>query len=365
MIFLSILSFLFWPIVIIGLIIFFAVRRGRHSKANKEWHSQFALSKEDAVSQLFFLLSFLFLGVTLLALNKDFGDPLPWRTIIFITSLLGLIGAYYLKAIYVLIFSIIGVAGWWVAQAALWVDQKNTASSAVFLGLSLLALLFYVLGHLHEKEARFKRFSLVYSAFGVVAPTFILFLFSTKPGIALIEQMIKGGSFFHSWQLTLSLFILFASLMVSAFWAVAQKLIFPLELLAVFALTLLFGGTALLSEQPMFLSAGSYYSYYDNKSFSGVGLLLAMLYNVAILLELMGLIFSGYVRRASWLINLGAVFLFLLIIVKYFDWFFSFMSKSVFFVGAGILFFLVGWFMEQGRKSVVSKIKVQNQQIPE
>jgi len=367
----SILSFLFWPIVIIGLIVFFARRRKKsgHPATDKEWYLQFALSKEDAVSQLFLLLSFFFLGVTLLAFNKDFGDPLSWRAILFITSLLGLIGAYYLKTIYVLVFSLVGLTSWWGAQAVQWIDGKNITTSALFAGLSFLALLFYSLGHLHEKEIKFKRFALVYLVLGIIAVTGALFFFSTKPGIGVIGEMTKGASFFGSWQLTLSLLVFLASLVGATLWAAAQKLISPFELLAVFALTCLFGITALLPEQTMFVKAGnSYFSYYGGNELSSTGVLWALFYNIAIFLELLGLIFSGYTRRETWLINLGALFLFLLIIVKYFDWFFTFLDKSIFFIGAGILLFVVGWFMERGRRYMISNIKAQApqaQQIPQ
>ena len=121
------LRFLIWPIIIIGLIIFFIARRGKkkHPSQDKEWYLSFALSKEDAVSQLFLLLSFFFLGVTLLAFNKDLGDPLSWCTVLFITSVVGLIGAYYFKTVYVLAFSLIGITNWWGAQASEWLQNKD------------------------------------------------------------------------------------------------------------------------------------------------------------------------------------------------------------------------------------------------
>src|SRR3989338_3801406 len=128
MFFLSRLEFLFWPIVIIiGLIVFFARRRKEsgHPATDKEWYLQFALSKEDAVSQFFLLLSVFFLGVTLLAFNKDLGDPFSWRTILFITSALSLVSAYYLKALYSLAFGLIAITAWWGAQAAEWIQGKD------------------------------------------------------------------------------------------------------------------------------------------------------------------------------------------------------------------------------------------------
>ena len=153
---------------------------------------------------------------------------------------------------------------------------------------------------------------------------------------------------------------LIASSTVISIYAVAQKLISPFELMAALILAGLFSLTALLPEQKMFFQTGNFYS---GGGLSETGVFWALIYNLAIFFELLGLLFSGYLRRETWLINLGALFLFLLIIVKYFDWFFTFFDKSIFFIGAGILLFVVGWFMEKGRKYMISNIKEQAQQI--
>lgn len=364
----GILSFLFWPIVIIGLIVFFARRRNKsgHPATDKEWYLQLALSKEDAVSQFFLLLSVFFLGVTLLAFNKDLGDPFSWRTILFITSALSLVSAYYLKALYLLASGLIAITAWWGAQAEEWIQGKDITSSAIFVGLAFVALLFYSLGHLHEREMKWKRFALVYLFLGIISITGDLFFFSSRPGLSVLGEMTKGVSFFGSWQITLSLYIFLVSLVGVALYTIAKKLVSPFEFLAVLLLTFLFGVIALLPQQNMFLQAGNSYSFYSGgQELSSSGVLWAVIFNFAVFFELLGLIFSGYLRRETWLINLGALFLFLLIIVKYFDWFFTFLDKSIFFIGAGILLFAVGWFMEKGRRMMISNIKAQTQQIPQ
>lgn len=363
--FFGLLRFLIWPIIIIGLIVFFIVRRRKkaHPLQDKEWYLRFALSKEDAVSQLFLLLSFFFLGITLLAFNRDLGDPFSWRVILFITSIIGLFSAYYFKIIYTLIFSLVGLASWWGAQAAEWLQGKDIKTSAILAGLAFIALLFYALGHLHEKEIKFKRFAFVYLVLGIIAITGALFFFSTKPGIGALGNMTKGASLFGSWQITLSLLIFIASIAGVTLYSASRRLISPFELIAVFVFTALFGLIALLPEQNMFIQSGSRYSSYGGGELSVSGVFWALIFNLAVFLELLGLIFSGYLRKESWLINLGAFFLFLLIIVKYFDWFFTFLDKSIFFIGAGILLFVVGWFMEKGRRYMLTEIKSESQQI--
>lgn len=355
-------------IAVIVLVIFFSRRRKKsgHPSTDKEWYLQFALSKEDAVSQLFLLLSICFLGVMLLAFNKDLGDPFSQLTILFITSALSLGSAYYFKALYPLVFGLIAVTAWWGSQAIQWIEGKDIATSAGFVGLVFMALLFYSLGHLHEREIRWKRFALVYSIIGIISVTGALFFLSSKPGLYELGAMTKGSSFLGSWQITVSLFVFLVSLIGVSLYTVAKKLASPFESLAILLLTLLFGLIALLPQQNIFLQASNSYGYYyEGQELSSSGVLWAIIFNFTVFFELLGLIFSGYLRRETWLINLGALFLFLLIIVKYFDWFFTFLDKSIFFIGAGILLFVVGWFMEKGRRMMISNIEAQTQQIPQ
>jgi len=364
MIFFSILSSLFLPIIIIGFFLSFVWRRKKivHPATDNEWYLQIILSKEDAVSQFFLLLSILFLGVTLLAFNKDLGDPFSWQTILFITSVLSLISTYYLKTLYSLIFGLIAITAWWVAQATEWTQDKDITLSAIFVGSAFVGLLFYSLGHLHEREMKWKRFSFVYLFFGIILITSALFFLSSRTGLSFFEEMTKGVSFFSSWQITLSLFILLVFILGVSLYIVTKKLVSSFEFLAILSLTFLFGVIALLPQQSIFFQAGDFYnSYSGGKQLSGSGVLWAIIFNLVIFFELLGLIFSGYLRRETWLINLGAILLSLLIIVKYADWFFTFLGKSIFFIGAGILLFVVGWFMEKGRRVMISNIKEQTQ----
>jgi len=353
------LYILIWPIVIIGLVVFAIVLLKRHfgKKSNSD-SNDYSLSRspEDSLSQIFLLLGFLFLGVTLLAFNKDFGEPLSWRLILFITSVAGLAGAYYFKAVQVLVFSLIGLVAWWGSQAYFWSSNgKNIGGASIFTGLCLIALLLYVVGHLQEANPKAKRFATVYIVLGLLSVTGVLFFMSTQFGISLISEMTKGTTFWASWQLTTSLFILGFALIGSLFAAAARKLISWVELFAVIVLACLFASIIILPVQSLYVDIGSYFGY--GGTLSNTGFVWAIIYNVAIFAELVGMIFLGYYRRESLFINMGAFFLFVLILVKYLDWFFTSLDKSVFFIGAGIIMFLVGWFMEKGRKYMISTIQ--------
>lgn len=134
----------------------------------------------------------------------------------------------------------------------------------------------------------------------------------------------------------------------------SQRSVSNVEALAIILLVVLFAVIPLLPSQRLFIQSGGGRSF--QVDLTGAGVWWAILFNVLVFVQLLGLIFSGYARREGWLINVGALFLFLLIAVKYFDWFFAFLDKSVFFVGAGILLLAVGWLMEKGRRYVISSI---------
>ncbi len=242
-------------------------------------------------------------------------------------------------------------------QVAGWAQGKDIKSSALFTGLLFIATIFYLLGRAQEKEIKFKRVSMVYSILGLIPITGALFFLSTRSGLRTLEDITKGASFFGSWEITLSFFVFLIFLIGVLIYALSKNLVFKPEAVAIGFLVVLFCVIALLPEQSVFLRQRDYYGVYRSNELSSTGILWAIFFNILIFLELIGIIFLGYLKRENWLINLGVFFIFILIFVKYFDWFFTFLDKSIFFIGAGILLFVVGWFMEKGRRYLLSTIK--------
>lgn len=356
-------DFLIWPFLIVGLVVYRFMRR-KSGKAvtpgkDKDWYLQFAFSKEDAVSQLYFLLSVAFFGVTLLTVSREFDNILSWQSVLFVTSLFGIVSAYYFRVLYTLPLSLMGFIVWWGAKAAEWIAEKGVAASAVVAGLFFLSLIFYFVGRLHEKEMKFKRFALVYIVLGMIAITGHLFIFSTKPGLEFFASITKGEIFFSSWQLTLSLLILAMVVVGTIVVATSRKLMSFSETTVFSLLFLLFGVIAILPPQELFIAGRGYANtlWYGGRELSAMGVLWAVVFNLIVFFELIGLILLGYLRREEWMINMGAFFLFLLIAIKYFDWFFTFLDKSIFFIGAGILLFGLGWSMERGRRYMIANIQ--------
>lgn len=316
-------------------------------------------SKEDAIGQLFYILSFIFFGVALTMVNRDLGNYLSPPAILGITALITLVCSYYIKSIYSFVIGLITIISWWLAQANLWVEKDNIAPLVVLIGLSVIALLLYVLSRLHERKATLLRFALVYKIFGILLTTGIMFHLSTQSFIMNTDALTSGAFFLQSWPLSLLFLSLCASLITATLYAFVKKTISLVELIGLGVLMVLFGSTFLLfpnqilpKEIPLGMRA-----YPSNIPFTSHEAMVAILYNLALFLELIGLIFLGYKRKEVLLINLGAVILFIVIISKYFDWFFRFMDKSLFFMSAGTVLLIVGWAMEKSRRFMVTNVK--------
>ncbi|MCX6783010.1 MAG: hypothetical protein NTZ20_03400 [Candidatus Levybacteria bacterium] len=308
------------------------------------------LLKEDLISQCFLILSIFFFSNSLINFKADLGNLYTWREVLFLSSIIGLIVSYYFKAILVLIPTLIGIINWWIFQGSDWAFLLKIKTSSVLLGTFLIMTTLYVIGNIYEKKIKYKRFAKVYLILGIIAINSALLFLSSEEGLRSFEYMTIGLSFLSSWKITIPLLILAVFLMVLILYSVITKTLSLLEVVFILILILFFGILVFLPQQKIFING--------NGPLSDDGLIWAIIFNLIIFFEVLGLIFSGYIRKEVWLINLGTIFLFLLIILKYFDWFFTFLDKSIFFIGAGTLLFGVGWLMERGRRIAVANIKI-------
>lgn len=295
-------------------------------------------AKEDSRLHEFFLLLFVFFaGVAALGLNADFGDPISWRILLFAMSVLGIGVAYYFKTVLSLVFSLIMLFVWWAAQAGVWLAPAGIEPMTLYVGNVLYAAILVALGRIQH------RFAPVYSFFGIVFLIGSLFFFSMEDGLRALVDMSSGTSLFGSWQMIVA----YAVLLCGLGFAMVRARMPVYENVAVSAHVVFY--LFLLALPPFSLFVGY-------QGLSSGGLWVAILFNVLTLAQLVGVIALGYHRRESWTINLGVVGMFLFILVKYFDWFFSFLDKSVFFIGAGLLLFGVGWLMERTRRRMIADI---------
>lgn len=337
----------------------FGVRGHKKSGMVKEWYLETAFSKEHMLSQLFFLLFVLFFGVTVLSLNRDIGDPLSWRTVVLLTTILSLFVAYYFRVIYALALGLFGLGFWWVSQALSWADQlaSDTAMALIFFGTLLLALNYYLIGTLHFQNLRLKRFSTVFNALSTIFIAGTLLFFSSKPGLGTLEKLTNGASLFSSWPVAIFIVAVVVGLLFLLFETTLRKKL--LRWFEVLEIVLLFGVFLIFCLTPnltLFEQSSKDFFDFDN-NLSVAGIFWAIIFNILVFLKTIEIIFLGYLNKDIKMVNAGTVFLFVIIAIKYFDWFFTLLNKSLFFISAGIILVLVGWGMERGRRFMISSIK--------
>lgn len=310
------------------------------------WGAGYFLSKRsteeparegNTLHEFYLLLFVFFCGVTLLGINADIGDPFSWRTIALFMSLVGAIVAYYFTTVFSFILSVVTLLVWWGAQASAWVSPLSIEPFSVYVGYVVIAALFVVSGRLYQ------RFGRIFSLFGTVFLVGNLFFFSMQGGLQSLVFMSEGGSVATSWHMVIAYAVLLAGLGVSLIRA-RLPLYESLTLVVHVALFLI------LLILPSFSLFASY------SILSPSGFLMAIMFNLLTIAQLIGVIALGYHRREPWMINLGVGGMFLFVLVKYSDWFFTFLDKSLFFIGAGLLLFGVGWLMERTRRRMIADI---------
>lgn len=323
------------------------LRRSASDDENSE--SNASLQKKDTASQMFFLLSLFLTGTTFLAFNKEFlGDAVSWLAVLLSVSIFGILVSYYFRMVATLAFSIIGIVVWWTTKASGWASDTDIKQIGAFAVFFFIGALLYVVGRAHLGD-RFKKLSLVYLVFGNLFVTILLFVLSTNYGTAIINSAIDGKPISGSWQTLLSIVILLTFIIGTMFYNLGKKTISYFEFGAIFIL-------AAIMEVLVFLVPYSETHSLSNLDYP-LGLALAVTLNLALFFEMLGMILSGYARREKWLINFGIVFLFVFIFVKYFDWAFKFLDKSLFFIGAGVILFITVWFMGKGRKKMLESME--------
>lgn len=373
-----ILGFLFWPIVIVGAILFWFAR-SRQKRLSFLPHPH--LKKEDIVGQLFYVLGYFFLANLLIGINRELGHPVSIWWLSLTTIILAFVGAYKLKSVYLLPFALIGSMSWWGSKAGDWIAKSveigapstlNNGIAALTLpasvrplslliGLCLMAIFFYIAGSIHHSQRRYERFGFVYTMIGLLFVTLVLFILSTQVGLEAFGYMSNGLLPWQSLPFALSLLFFGLMIILSLTYALQHQMLNQYEALAVVGFTLLFLLLSIIPKAmlptPDTLWSPMQDALYPTDSGAQVRMFWSLVWNIAVFVQVIGIIFIGYIHRQIHMINLGTLLLFLLIAIKYFDWFFTFLDKSIFFITAGIFLFIIGAVMEKGRRRVLSALQ--------
>ncbi|OPY76674.1 MAG: hypothetical protein A4E65_03129 [Syntrophorhabdus sp. PtaU1.Bin153] len=86
----------------------------------------------------------------------------------------------------------------------------------------------------------------------------------------------------------------------------------------------------------------------------GVPFVMQSIANLIFAAGIIGIIFLGYIRKSIAYINVGLLFFVLLIIARYFDFFWKLLPRSLFFIAGGLILMLGGIVLERKRRQILA-----------
>ena len=346
------LSFLFWPLIVLAVVL--GLVRRRHTTGG--W--TVALPDPETLAETFFAIAVCFVGLALFGFNRDLDLNLEPRDLVLVSSLVALITAYLFAAAWPLVLGIVGISAWWSTQAQRWITESGVRPAVLLSGLGLGALLCVTLGALQAQASRGRSRAAAYVMPGLSGVIGITFGLSTTSGLMELERGLRGAPPWDSAPLGASLAVIGGALALALLAAAVTGALGPLEALAILLHGALFAALALVVPQALVVPAPTRRMWIPaGADLTDAGMAAAAGFNVLVFLQLVGVIAAGHTRRQAALVNLGALFLLVTVVAKYFDWFFAFLNKSVFFLGAGVILLVVGWVLEMGRRRMVSGLR--------
>jgi uncharacterized membrane protein len=239
--------------------------------------------------------------------------------------------AYLLQspAMTVLAILDIGVALGW--EAVFW---SNSWGRAPFLAVFVVyGVLLYALGQIHGASDRTETHKPAYSLLGLVA-IFGALLPLTFPALGSgASPAWEPGGLLRVWVLS---GLAAAAVVGAMFTPRRSSTVFP-ELATCLALLVL--AVALASWAP----------------FYGSGVAIAL--NLVLLAITIGAVAVGYLNRETGWVNLGLFFFGTLVVVRYVDWCWGLLPRSLFFIGAGAVLVVGGMLLERTRRKVTKQLR--------
>jgi len=251
--------------------------------------------------------------------------------------------AYLTRSRAVLILAIL--AGFWGLgyKISHWLDGMSWSEYAFFAFYLALGAVIYVTGVIHERYRRLKLFASQYIFFGLILLFGVAFILSFK-GIYSQAGLLawEYGSLPLAFIITFNIAIALA--VFGAAWCLAvdirNKETSPKNW-ADIAGAVVFSAVSYLVITLPFSSAVSYMIVFNILLFGGV----------------IGLIFLGYFRGSSLLVNTGLFFFGVGVIGRYFDIAWDLLPRSAFFIIGGVILLGVGILLERLRRKTLLSMK--------
>jgi len=262
------------------------------------------------------------------------GDP--WHINVAFLPLIGLVvaAAYRLKSTWSLVVSLGGLTVWSVIVVQ--IHTRGTTASSCISGaaLILVALTMLGTGALHDRSGPYAIFRAGYRQFAAVL------LLGTLYGLTFLFML--DGHFFRwhdSWRQLTDLAVLVPGVLICLGLLLSQKTLSQAEWYGTAGMV---GLAAVLSLLP-FVPTTAW--------------LPSLVVNLSLVAGIVLFIWIGYQQREPALFNVGMGFFALDLVTRYFDWFWEFLPRSLFFMAGGIVLLVGGAYLERTRRKVLADWK--------
>jgi uncharacterized membrane protein len=219
----------------------------------------------------------------------------------------------------------------WVINAPLYGDFISVVMLYLMAGLML-----WNAGLLHREAGPYKTLAGPYVAIGILVSFACAFIFT-------FEVYREGHGAPELWMFYLAVYALFAAALAGRLFIKDKTLGRFKEMAALCAMMAL----ALLFAAVLKIPTGkSIFKYMT-------------IANLIFAAAVMGVIYLGYMRRNPLYINVGLTFFALDVCARYFDFFWTLLPRSLFFVVSGIMLVSGGIYLEKKRRALIASFKTQ------
>ena len=250
--------------------------------------------------------------------------------------------AYFTRSKAVLTLSILAALGGLGYKTGDWLQGINDVQYAFLAFYLLLGAGLYSIGAVHARYPRLKYYTPRYQIFGLIVLLLVMYILSFRD--------LFNGSTLAAWNfssLPLVFVIVFHIAAVvavgGALWSLAldynRKQVSGTRSSDLAGIIVV----AVISYFALFLPFLSPVSY-------------TIIFNIALLAAILGLIFLGYFQGTSHLVNIGLVFFGLMVIGRYFDLTWDLLPRSAFFIAGGLLLLGVGILLERLRRRTLKQM---------
>ncbi len=344
-------------VVAVVLVIGYGIRSSiRRSKKGKQGGSK--VNNDEVITGALFLLVGVLIGMFLFTLNAKLQNLFEPLTILLVSGVVSLALAAFFRQLILSVGSIIALFSWIQIKASLWVSAADSAAIDTVIVMILASLLLVGVGLALRSQKDYQRLGITLLVLGMAPILFALVVVSTKSGLRAFEYLLVGKSLLASTQALVTVCVLSALGLFMSIWHVMKRTNL-VNGVVLFASTVVSLGLLFIPTHSLFVggSSGSYYS--GGGDLSSAGVMWAFVFNIVLVALLVWFIYSGFKRGNTGHVNLGVAMLFILAVIKYFEWLASFMERSIFFIVTGVVFILIGWLMERGRRYLVGRIRQQ------